>query len=212
MSLSLALLRSDLRDHLGVDVDDMPDADADRLLNRAWWPLAAQLRFNEKDAEYSFTTVAGTQDYAFPSDSDAVERVVIYDTNSEEWVPLSKVDDWNMFAKQDNDEDALPAFYSRRGNEFILFPVPDDEYDVRVKYQQTLVDLQSSGPNVPQEWHEAILWGAVSRGFFILGDWARGKEAQNQQVIHIASLDTQEERETIDRTMIGLKVLKRRYP
>ena len=212
MSLSLANLRDDLRDHLGVDEDDLPDVNADRLLNRSWWPLAAQLRFNEKDAEFSFTTASGVQDYVFPSDSDSVERVVIRDPDTSEWVPLVKVDDWNMFAKQDNDEDALPAYYSRRNNEFILFPVPDDAYDVRVKYQQTLADIQSSGPGVPQEWHEVILWGAVSRGFFALGDWTRGKEAQSQQSIFIASLSTQEERETIDRPMAGLRVLKRRYP
>lgn len=212
MALSLAQLRQDLRDHLGVDESDLIDADADRLLNRSWWPMAAQLRFNEKDAEFSFTTVASQQDYAFPSNSDAVERVVIKDPDTGSWEPLAKIDDWTMFEKQDEDEDAVPSHYSRRGSEFILWPVPDSAYEVRVKYQQTLVDLQASGPGVPQEWHEVILWGAVSRGFFQLGDWARGKEAQNQQAVFLQSLSTQEERETIDRPMVGLRVLKRKYP
>ena len=212
MSLSLSVLRQDLREHLGVDETDLPDADADRLLNRAWWPMAAQIRFNEKDAEHTFTTVAGQQDYSFPSASDAIERVVVREPQGQTWEPLVKIDDWNMFERQDDDEDAFPAYYSRRGNEFILWPVPDEEYEVKVKYQQTLSDLQASGPGVPQEWHEVILWGAVSRGFFILGDWARGKEAQMQQTIYLNTLKTQEERETIDRPMVGLKVLKRRYP
>lgn len=211
MSLSLADLRSDLRIHTGKGAS-LSDGEADQLLNRAWWPLAAQLKFSEKDAEFTFTTVSGTQEYSFPSDSDSVQRVVVYDSDSQEWVPLVKQDDWNMFAKQDNDEDAFPAYYSRRNDQFIFFPVPDDEYDVRVKYQQTLADLQTSGPGVPQEWHEVILWGAVARGFFADGDWTRGKEAQAQQAMYIQSLDTQEERETIDRPMSGLKVLKRRYP
>ena len=165
MSLSLADLRSDLRIHTGKGAS-LSDGEADQLLNRAWWPLAAQLKFSEKDAEFTFTTVSGTQEYSFPSDSDSVQRVVVYDSDSQEWVPLVKQDDWNMFAKQDNDEDAFPVYYSRRNDQFIFFPVPDDEYDVRVKYQQTLADLQTSGPGVPQEWHEVILWGAVARGFF----------------------------------------------
>ena len=208
----MTLLRQDLRDHLGVDSDDLSDVDADRLLNRSWWPMAAQLHFNEKDAEHFFTTVAGQGEYPFPSDSDAVERVVVKDPDTQMWDPLVKIDDWNMFEKQDEDMDAFPSYYSRRGNEFVLWPIPDAEYEIRVKYQQTLSDLQASGPGVPQEWHEVILWGAVSRGFFQLGDWARGKEAQNQQALYLTSLKTQEEKETIDRPMIGLRVLKRRYP
>lgn len=212
MSLSLSLLRQDLRIHLGVDSSDLTDVEADRLLNRSWWPMAAQIRFNEKDAEFSFTTVPGQQDYAFPSDSDSVERVVILDPDSNTWEPVAKIDDWTMFEKQDEDDDSFPAYYSRRNNEFIFWPIPDAAYNVRVKYQQTLADLQASGPGVPQEWHEVILWGAVSRGFFQLGDWARGKEAQMQQTIYLNTLKTQEEKETIDRPMVGLKVLKRRYP
>jgi hypothetical protein len=212
MSLTLALLREDLRDHLGTDSTDLPDAAADRLLNRSWWPLAAQLRFNEKDAEHTFTTVSGTEAYAFPTDSDAIERVVIQDSGQSEWIPLTKIDDWTMLGKEDDDEDGLPMYYSRRGAEFIFFPIPDDEYDVRVKYQRTLVDIESSGPGVPQEWHEVILWGAVSRGFFALGDWTRGKDAQAQQAMFIQSLSTQEERESFDRPTAGVRVLKRRYP
>lgn len=212
MSLSLALLREDLRTHLGMDSDDLPDADADRLLNRAWWPMAAQINFSEKETEYSFTTVDGTQEYNFPSDSDAVERVIIRDPDSNTWEPISKIDDWTMFDKQDDDEDAMPVYYSRRNNVFVFYPVPDAAYDVKVKYQQTLSDLQASGPGVPQEWHEVILWGAVSRGFFQLGDWNRGQQAQVQQATYLNSLKTQEERETIDRPTVGLRVLKRRYP
>lgn len=212
MSLTLSLLREDLRTHLGVDESDLPDAAADRLLNRAWWPMAAQLRFNEKDAEYTFTTVAGTEAYSFPSDSDAVERVVIQESPNSKWEPVNKIDDWTMFGKEDDDNTGVPSYYSRRDNEFIFFPIPDDEYPVRVKYQRTLSDIESSGPGVPQEWHEVILWGAVSRGFFVLGDWTRGKDAQAQQAIFLATLSTQEERESFDRPMAGLTVLKRRYP
>lgn len=190
----------------------MDNTAVDRLLNRAWWPMAAQLRFNEKDAEFTFTTVAGQQNYAFPSDSDSVERVVVRDSQTSSWEPLLKVDDWNMFEKQDDDEDAFPTHYSRRGNEFIFYPVPDEEYEVKVKYQRTLADIESSGPGVPQEWHEVILWGAVARGFFILGDWVRGKAAEAQQATYLAVLNTQEERETFDRPFSGVKVYKRRYP
>ena len=212
MSLTLALLRADLRDHLGKNSSALSDTDADRLLNRAWWPLSAQLRFNERETTDTFTTTAGTDSYDIPADSDAVQRVVIQGPTDTDWEPLTKIDDWNMFEKPDDEDQDRPSHYSRRNNQFILWPNPDDAYTVRVKYLRTLDDIQSSGPEVPQEWHEVILWGAIARGFFADGDWTRGNQAQQQQATYITQLDTQETREREDRSLSGLKVLRRPYP
>jgi hypothetical protein len=181
-------------------------------LNRTWWALASQLRFNERDAEDSFTTTADTESYTLPVDSDAVQRVVIQDTDSSDWIALKRIDDWTMFPLKDTTDTAIPSHYSRRGDDFILWPIPDDEYDVRVKYLRTLDDIQASGPDAPQEWHEVILWGAIARGFFADGDWDRGTKAQAQQALYIQSLDTEEVRETEDRVYSGVRVLRRQYP
>lgn len=213
MSLSLDLLREDLRTHLGMDSTDLPDADADRLLNRSWWALQSQLRFSEKDGVFNFVTAAGTNSYSLPTDSDAIQKVILNIPDDPEWEPLTKINDWNMFSLSANTEDEdFPTHYSRRDSSFILWPTPDDEYSVSVKYLKTLADIESSGPEAPQEWHEVVLWGAISRGFFARGDWARGTAAQNQQMIYIQALDTQEDREQEDRVLSGMKVLRRRYP
>lgn len=212
MSLTLALLREDLRDHLGKNSTNLPNDAADRLLNRAWWAISSQLRFNERDAEDTFTTVAGTDSYDIPADSDAIQRVVIQDTDSSTWEPLTKIDDWNMFAKKDDTDQSFPTHYSRRGSDFILWPCPNGAFEVRVKYLRTLDDIQASGPETPQEWHEVILWGAIARGYFSFGDWDRGSKAQAQQALYIASLDTEEVRETEDRVYSGVRIIKRKYP
>lgn len=212
MSLSLILLREDLRTHLGMDDDDLPNADADRLLNRAWWSLGSQLRFSSKDATHSFTTVAGTEEYPIPTDSDAIQKVVIKETTEDEWSPVINIADWNMFELEAESPQQQPTHFSRRGPNFVLWPTPDQEYDVRVKYLRTLADIQASGPEAPQEWHEVILWGAVSRGFYSIGDWTRGQQAQAQQSLMIASLDTQETKDHEDRVFSGLRVYRRRYP
>lgn len=212
MSLTLALLREDLRDHLGKNSTTLPDVEADRLLNRTWWALSSQLRFSERDAEDSFTTVQGTDTYAIPTDSEAIQRVVIQDTDSSMWEALTKIDDWNMFTKKDDTDQGFPTHYARRGDDFILWPNPSAEYDVRVKYLRTLADIQASGPEAPQEWHEVILWGAIARGYFSFGDWDRGAKAQQQQALYIQSLDTEEVRDTEDRAFSGMKVIRRKYP
>lgn len=195
-----------------MDSTDLPDAEADRLLNRAWWSLASQLRFSEKDAVYTFSTVAGTDTYAIPTDSDALQKVVLQDPAEDHWEPLTNIADWDMFELKDDQDQTRPTHYSRRGSNFILWPNPDKVYDVRVKYLRTLADIQASGPDAPQEWHEVILWGGVSRGFYAIGDWTRGQQAQAQQSLLVQSLDTQETRDHEDRVYSGLRVIRRSYP
>jgi hypothetical protein len=128
------------------------------------------------------------------------------------WEPLSNISDWNMFDLKDSSLEERPTHYSIRGSSFILWPNPDDVYDVEVKYLRTLADIQASGPDAPQEWHEVILWGAISRGFFARGDWNRGTAAQNQQALFLQTLDTQETKNQEDHIYSGLRVVRRRYP
>jgi hypothetical protein len=212
MSLSLAQLREELRRYTGKNATQLPNADADLLLNFSWWALSSQLRFNERETEASFTCVAGTESYAIPADHSAIQRVVIQGIDETDWHALVKIDDWNMFELKDDTETERPTHYSRRDALFILWPNPDAAYDVRVKYLRSLADIEASGPDAPREWHEVILWGAIARGFFSDGDWARGKEAQAQQIMYLNSLDTEETKDREDRPMSGVRILKRRYP
>lgn len=168
----------------------------------------------------TLTLVAGTRNYTIPSVSgfplDVIQRIVIRPTDSstQAWEPLIRIDDWNMFEIQDDSADmrAQPSRYSTREEELIFDPVPDQEYIVNIKYLKTLQDIQSSGPEAPQEWHEVILWGAISRGFFARGDWNRGTAAQNQQAVFLQALDTQEDKNEEDHVYSGLRVIRRRYP
>jgi hypothetical protein len=212
MSLSLALLREDLRIHLGMDETDLPDVETDRLLNRSWWPMAATLRFAERDATTTFDTVASTSAYDIPVEVDSVQKVIAKKEGETSFYSLIKITDWNMFELKDTEDEDRPKYYSRRGSDFILYPTPDAVYNIEVKFLQTLDDIQSSGLDVPQEWHEVVLWGAISRGFFVRGDWNRGKEAQNQQAIYLQSLDTQDAKEHEDSIYSGLRPIRRRYP
>lgn len=214
MSYTLALLRTDLRSHLGQDETDLDNTAADRLLNRSWWFLCAKVRFSEKDAETSVTTTAGTREITLTIDEDAIQRLVIYNSTSETYPPLQKIDDYTMFGERSDDENAwsIPTRYSRRDSDLILDPVPNDEYTILIKYLREIEDIESSGPVIPREWHEVILWGAIARGFFARGDLSRGERYLNFTHNFINTLDTQEEKEVEDRPLSGFKVLRRKYP
>lgn len=195
-----------------MDDLDLPNTDADQLLNRSWWTISSKLRFFERDGTYSFVTVAGTDSYPLPTDSDVVQRVIVQEAGDDDWEPLTNISDWNMFDQQQTSSEDRPTHYSLRGSSIILWPNPDKVYSVSFKYLRTLADIQASGPDAPQEWHEVILWGAISRGFFARGDWNRGTAAQNQQAIFLQTLDTQETKNQEDHVYSGFQVLRRRYP
>lgn len=212
MSYTLALLREDLRTSLGMDSDDLDNTAADRLLNRAWWELQSAVRFSEGEGETTLSLVDGTVAYAMPtSDIMAIQSVVLEDSD-DLWQRLIRIDDWNMFAKRDDTETDTPTHYSRRNDELVFWPCPDEAYSVLIKYRKTLQDIQTSGPEIPQEWHELILWGAVSRGFDLRGDTNRAQIYRNKQAISLSLLKPQETKETEDVRFSGFTLMRRRYP
>lgn len=217
MSLTLDLLREDLRTHLGMDSNDLDDTDADRLLNRSWWAVSAQLRFKERESVTLMGLAAGEDLVTLPSFMDAIQRIVIIpssEADDGEYTPVEKIADWNMLELQNTNAElrGKPTVYSLRQQNIVFSPVADIDYTIRVKHLRTLSNIASSGPGVPREWHEVILWGAISRGFFARGDWNRGTASQNQQLAYMAGLDTQETKSQEDRVYSGFRVIRRRYP
>lgn len=217
MSLTLTLLREDLRNHLGVDSTDLDDTDADRLLNRAWWDLAQEMRWPDRESEYTFITTADDQVYDslstnIGSAEDEIQRMIIQDLDTDEWIPLIRIDDWNMFPLRDENNTSFPTHYARRGYEYILHPIPDNAYTIKVKVLRSLQNIQSTGPEAPREWHEVILYGAVARGFRSLGDWNRANAAEETQAFYRVRLSTHEERDKEDSHFSGLRPYRRAYP
>ncbi|KKL27584.1 hypothetical protein LCGC14_2383720 [marine sediment metagenome] len=65
MAIDLAVLRTELRVHLGYEsdgTDDLSDGDADLLLNRAFWELLNKFNFREEECSIEFT-VAEDEDF-----------------------------------------------------------------------------------------------------------------------------------------------------
>jgi hypothetical protein len=169
MSLNLQEMRDELRDVLGVDDEDMPNARTDRYLNLAWWEVADKYNFLEKERESSISTVDGTRDYSTPVSIDAIQRLFITpDETGETPVHLKQMGK-DVYAEKyiDNDDakDEPTHYLSWDHNTIRLYPTPDDEYVITIEYLITLDDLDSGGPIIPQSWHEIILQGAIWRGW-----------------------------------------------
>ncbi len=218
MGLSLAQLRTELRDHLGVDTTELDDTAAELLLNRSWWKVADNYKFKQKEATASFNTVAGQEAYLIDTidgsvGAESIQNLNIKDVNSLDYDPLTQGDETRFSAMRtlNTSVRGRPEHYIHRGTDILLYPIPDAVYSIKMNYLSVLNDL-STALTIPQAWHEAILYGAIWRGFAKFGDYNRSAMAKATQ---FELLNTQEpiaERELkADNQFASVQVLRRSY-
>lgn len=213
--MNVSTLISDLRDNLGVDSQDLGDAAALRLLNRSYREIENKFPFKSKDYRFEFATVIGTYKYDLSAvDLEAIETVAIEDPISGQKGTLDRM---TKTWYEDNistsvDAYACPTNYLRESTScIILYPTPDAVYNITCRLQKNLTSLanDSDVPDLPEVWHEIILYGAVWRGFAQLGDVNRSKFFKDEQIGLIVSTVPVEAKEEFDTHMGGVEVYGR---
>lgn len=211
MTLSLENMRSILRNATGNDEDDLPDDDADLLLNRSFWALTDKFPFRVKEIEATFPTVIGERKYSVPVLFEALRSLSIKDPDTLRWEPIDRVGSkyYDSYLSDKPDERSMPDRYMREGKCIKLLPIPDKVYTIRMRYLMTLADLSNTNdtPSIPQVWHEIIAFGAAWRKFFEIGDHVRMQTTKKLQNFSIAEIVPEEAKEEIDSSRIGLGVL-----
>jgi hypothetical protein len=202
---------------LGLDTDDITNAEIDLKLNMSWWELSAKLGFREKEATSSFSTVAGQREYATDTSIDtffeALQSVTVKDIHSDRYEPLvmkgyEQIEGSLSDELEDRD---MPKWYARYNDKLVLYPTPDRDYTIRVRYLKTLSDVQAEGFPVPQEWSEPILLGAVYRQWRSLGDWNNATAARMDRDGMVATLALEAVKENVSKVG-GVSILRQRYP
>lgn len=217
MPLSITVLRTELREHLGLDEDELDSTAADALLNRSWWEVMDKLDFREKESKTTFDTVIGTPNYDMPMGYDALLMLSISGADETDTLRVQLDRSDQKIYEQEHDEAvtayAKPTKYHRYNDGIWLAPTPDKVYTINVNYLTTLEDLSNSNatPPIPQSWHEIILYGAVWRGFMRIGDYNRKQAAQQTQIGLINSMSPVSSKEEFDSSLAGLNFIRRAY-
>lgn len=213
--MTLQEMRDSLRLHLGVDDVDLDDPASDSLLNASLSEIDNKFPFKEKERRLDFTTTIGEYKYQLPTIMDAIRVVSITDPISEDKSVLERM---TPYAYEDNttldtDLRGEPCGYMREQDCIILHPTPDDEYAITIRYLRTLAELLAADdePALPANWHEILLYGAVWRGFILLGDFNRANQVKAHQVALITSTVPNESKEEFDTHTGGVQVLGRSY-
>lgn len=217
MSINLTQLRSELRFALGVDSLDLPDADADLLLNRTYWEILEKFHIRETESSTTFNTSVGVREYVLPATFESLRISAIVDPTSSQHIPLLNISikEYEKLYNEDENYRAIPEKYFRGNESIILWPTPDDAYKVIIHYRQTLDDLSDDNVNplLPKSWLEVLIYGATYRGFIKFNDYEKAKPSRDVYVSTLNSMVPQESKEEWDTSKARLQPLGMRdYP
>lgn len=206
--------RDEFRAHVGVDEYDMDNTIVDRILNQSWWEIADTFNFREKETSRMYNTVAGTFSITAASDIEGLQQISIQDRNSSQHTllePMTLLTYETEFTDTTTSR-GKPTHYVRRGSTIILYPTPDNVYEITEYYWKTLSDIAVGGVTIPQSWNEVILYGAVQRGFARLGDYNRSRAAKGMQMEIMGTKETVPTKERTDLHYAGVQMIRPRYP
>jgi hypothetical protein len=164
-------LRTALRSFLNEDIPGFwTDAQLNTYINLANDRVNSIISATREDyftISATFSTVAGTKSYSFPTDCRFIRRMEIFDASNEgyiikldelRWPRIEANGDW-LFPNAP----AQPKRYVTRGNQFDLYPTPDGAYTIRIYYDARPVTLDSDVdiPTSPSDFHDMIVYWAA---------------------------------------------------
>lgn len=144
-------------------------AKSKEFVNRVYLEMALQYDFYENQkTDTGSATVASTATVAVPTGARRI--LTVRDTSNK--IKLKKRDiDWYEDQDQSSDAEGAPEYWLRYGTNIILWPTPDDAYNLQIRYKTLPTALSADGdePFFPTEWHGALVLLATSRAAFWLG-------------------------------------------
>ena len=108
----------------------------------------------------------------------------------------------------DPDSESQPTHYFRESDDYILHPTPDKVRTLVIGYWGIFSNLSSSNtaPEMPQVWHEILLYGAIRRGWLRYNDFVRAQYWEALQMRALANIKPTQAKEEADSRLSGIDI------
>ena len=167
---------------------DIPIARITNWINQSYRDLASSLDIETLYSSYSYPTVIGQPMYTLPHSVASTRSVSVADAvnySAYGGRPLEKMDlNEYRVAKEASEE---PRGYFRHATVLVVYPTPNSAWTLAVDFKirpDNLTELTDS-PILPAEWHEAIIIGALEKGYRRLMEFEKAMVMQNELVAFV---------------------------
>jgi len=208
MSMSLEVMRKLVRRGLGgLTTEDLPDGEVDLYLNMSLWELESKFPFKEKEARTQMETVPSQGEYSLPETLDAIISVSVHHEGAAHKLKRLSFDQHDEIFNEKRT--GTPTHYKRRDRTLVLWPIPATAMPLHIVMWKSVASLLETEdePNLPRNWHEIVVEGAVVRGHFYQEDYDEAVKAKNFQVGNIRSSVPTEAKEERDSRFAGVRVV-----
>jgi hypothetical protein len=188
MSISLATLRSQVREMADLDETDLPDSVIDQFAREGFQRIyALERRWPYLQETYTFNTIAQQRAYDLESIGDVREIISVVDTSaSGNRFTLIDYNNAEEVWLGNTDVPSRPYFYSFWNKQIHLWPKPDSTYPITVRaYRNPTYDWLTSPTETIDldEWFHALL------PYFVLGRVYQRQEDSDLSSMYMRSFE-----------------------
>lgn len=178
--MSLASLCAEVLNH-GFDGTIFTSTRLNQYLNDALGELSARVQYYGEEQEQQSATISGSAKYLFPTGTTKIRSVYLTETHQE----LGLIDLRDM--DRSGTTSGTPYAYALDGNGIRVFPTPDAQYGMNIRYWKVLTPLSydTDTPTIPARYHRSLCDYAIARCFESEDDIQQAQyyEARWQQTI-----------------------------
>lgn len=161
--MTLQELREEVRQNIHQQSGSIADERITDYINWAQQEIAQIRTFSEMLTSFSTTTVAATQCYNHPVDVKEIYSLVLIDgANSRKLRQVSpRGYDYDV-PYPENTTQGRPAYYIDYGDNFELYPIPDDAYSLEARCAVYPSDLSDDSDESDLEKKDALIVALAS--------------------------------------------------
>lgn len=104
----------------------------------------ASYRFDFNEGRATRYTTSGTQYYSLPEDFIELDKVMILVQNNYTYPLEPRSYDWLLEHQSNTEWSNRPSDYAIFNDQLVVYPIPDDSYQLTLVYQKELSDLSAS--------------------------------------------------------------------
>lgn len=167
MALSLQQIRDYVRNHMDLEVEDLPDAVLDVFIREGSRKVeSAEQRWPFYEASYSAATAAAVGALAKSAVSPELKRVseIVHADNGDilTWVSVPE-------SQRFNGQSGRPTHYAEWGDDILLLPTPDAVYSLTIFGYRHQRDWVAEGagaePDMDEPLHNTVALWALHRAY-----------------------------------------------